>query len=212
MSERCKPKHFIAFTGLIGVGKSTLTDALGAAMGLPVWHEEVEGNPYLALFYADMRAHAFPLQVHLLTQRFAQQQRIVWSTEGGVQDRSIYEDQVFARMLCRAGLMSELNLSTYLALFETMEHFMQRPSLLVYLDVSPADALARIKARGRPMETGITLEYLTQLRDAYEAFIVDISRTVPVLRIDYTRFHSPQAIVDGITKRCAESNVRDAAF
>ena len=38
------------------------------------------------------------LQVYLLNKRFSQQQQIIWSGRGGVQDRTIYEDSVFARV------------------------------------------------------------------------------------------------------------------
>lgn len=36
--------------------------------------------------------------MYLLNQRFRQHQQIIW-TGGGVQDRTIYEDTVFAKML-----------------------------------------------------------------------------------------------------------------
>ena len=47
------------------------------------------------------------MQVYLLNRRFQQQQQIIWQGAGGVQDRTIYEDSVFARMLRNAGLMEE---------------------------------------------------------------------------------------------------------
>lgn len=43
--------------------------------------------------------------MYLLNRRFQQQQQIIWGGSGGVQDRTIYEDSVFARMLRNAGLM-----------------------------------------------------------------------------------------------------------
>ena len=65
---------YIAISGLIGAGKSTLCTALGQEMGLPTYFEEVADNPYLADFYADQKKYSFQLQVHLLNARFAQQQ------------------------------------------------------------------------------------------------------------------------------------------
>ena len=69
-------------------------------------------NEYLEDFYKDQKTYAFPLQVYLLNKRFKQQQQIIWSGKGGVQDRTIYEDSVFARMLKDSGMMSERDYRT----------------------------------------------------------------------------------------------------
>ena len=89
---------FIGISGLIGAGKSTLAAALGEEMGLPVYYEPVADNEYLEDFYKDMKKHGFALQVWLLNKRFEQQQKIIWSGQGGVQDRTIYEDTIFAKV------------------------------------------------------------------------------------------------------------------
>lgn len=98
------------------------------------------------------------MQVYLLNARFKQQQQIVWSGRGGVQDRTIYEDSVFARMLVDSGLMEERDYGTYISLFNHMSNFMRKPNIIVHLDVSPEESLRRIAMRSRDCETGITLE------------------------------------------------------
>lgn len=70
-------------------------------------------NEYLEDFYGDIKKYSFPMQVYLLNRRFQQQQQIVWQGHGGVQDRTIYEDSVFARMLRNSGLMDERDYQTY---------------------------------------------------------------------------------------------------
>ena len=67
-------------------------------------------------FYKDMAKYSFNLQIFLLNKRFKQQQQIVWAGTGGVQDRTIYEDAVFARMLRDSGLMTgrDFNCCTFL--------------------------------------------------------------------------------------------------
>lgn len=158
----------------------------------------MEENPYLELFYQDMSKYAFQLQVHLLTARFSQQQRIVWSERGAVQDRSIYEDAVFAQMLEQAGHISALDAATYRKLFGQMSRFMSRPTALVYLDLSPEESLERIRLRARGCEVGITLEYLTALHGHYEDFIREISISVPVIRVKYDRFYSSDKVADAV--------------
>ena len=192
------PGTFISIAGLIGAGKSTLCDKLSELLGLPAHHEAVEENPYLALFYGDKKQYGFALQVHLLTQRFSQQQAIVWSEAGAVQDRSIYEDAVFARMLNESGDMSDLDYATYTRLFSQMSRFMSRPTALVYLDLSPEESLERIRLRARAVEVGITLEYLQALHHHYDVFLREISRTVPVIRVKYDRFYKVEDVARAI--------------
>lgn len=181
-------ERFIGIAGMIGAGKSTLADALGAHLDLPVYYEPVQDNEYLADFYRDTKTYAFATQIYLLNRRFQQHQEIIWRGGGGVQDRTIYEDAVFARMLVELGLMEERDYRTYLSLFKHMSNFMCRPHLIVYLDVSPERSMERIKARSRDVESGISLEYLTALYAEYDRFIADISRTIPVIRVDWDRF------------------------
>jgi hypothetical protein len=70
--------------------------------------------------------------------------------------------------------MEQRDLNTYLAIFDSLSKFMQKPDVIVHLDVQPAESLRRIQARDRDCEKGITLEYLTALRDAYEEFLTDL--------------------------------------
>src|SRR3989338_8936751 len=132
---------FIGIAGIIGAGKSTLARSLAQTMGLPVYYEPVNDHEYLADFYTDMKKYSFSMQVYLLNRRFQQHQQIIWQGRGGVQDRTIYEDSVFARMLCDAGLMDERDHRTYVSLFSHMSNFMRKPNLIVYLDVRPEMSL-----------------------------------------------------------------------
>lgn len=192
---------FIGISGLIGAGKSTLATALAKQLKLPVYYEPVEDNIYLADFYADMAAQAFPMQVYLLNKRFAQQQQIIWHGKGGVQDRTIYEDSIFAKMLRDSGLMKARDYDTYRDLFAHMSNFMKKPNIIVHLDVSPEESFRRITMRNRGCESGITLEYLQNLHNAYEAFISEISRIIPVIKVDYERFRTVEEMATAIADK-----------
>lgn len=196
-----KKKCFISIAGIIGAGKSTLATALGTAIGLPVFYEPIADNEYLDDFYKDMKAYAFPLQIHLLNRRFRQQQEIVWSDAGAIQDRSIYEDAVFARMLADDGLMDERDYETYYSLFTTMSRFMQRPDVVIYLDVSPEESFRRIELRQRACESGMTLDYLIKLHAAYEVFIRETAKSMHVIRIDYSKYRDADEMVAEIARQ-----------
>lgn len=179
---------FIGIAGMIGAGKSTLATALGAHLKLPVYYEPVQDNEYLADFYRETARYAFATQIYLLNRRFQQHQEIIWRGGGGVQDRTIYEDAVFARTLVTLGLMEDRDYRNYVSLFKHMSNFMCRPNVIVYLDVRPERSLQRIRMRKREVETGLTLEYLEALYAEYEIFLRDISRSVPVIRVDWDQF------------------------
>ena len=163
-----------------------------------MYYEPVIDNIYLEDFYTDMKRYSFPLQVYLLNARFKQQQQIIWSGRGGVQDRTIYEDSVFARMLRNSGLMEERDFQTYQSLFNHMSNFMKKPNIIVHLDVSPEESLRRIKLRKRDCETSISIEYLRALHAAYEDFLNDISRIIPVIKVDYSQFRTAEAMAEKV--------------
>jgi len=191
---------FIGIAGMIGAGKSTLATALGKHLDIDVYYEPVEDNEYLADFYADTEKYAFQTQIYLLNRRFQQHQEIIWKGRSAVQDRTIYEDSIFAKMLVEVGMMDERDYRTYQQLFKHMSNFMCRPNLIVYLDVKPDESQRRIAMRGRGVESNISLEYLTALYKEYEAFITDISRVIPVIRVDYERFHTAEEMAQVIQK------------
>ena len=179
---------FIGIAGMIGAGKSTLATALGEHLDIDVYYEPVADNEYLEDFYRDTRRYSFAMQIYLLNRRFQQHQEIIWRGRSAVQDRTIYEDSIFAKMLAESGLMDERDYRTYSELFRHMSNFMCKPNVIVYLDVSPELSQERIRRRGRAVENGVSLEYLSALHRGYEAFIADISRVIPVIRVDYDRF------------------------
>lgn len=187
-------KFFIGICGPIASGKTTLALELGKIMNLPVFLEGVDKNPYLGKFYEELKKksipnpYAFPLQIHLLNKRFEQQQRLIWSKKGGIQDRSIYEDGIFARMLMDGKEMNEKDYKTYIDLFNNMTSFMKDPHLIVYLNVSPEDCEKRLKKRDRDIEKHVPLSYLKKLCKRYKTFVKDISKKIPVLEIEYNEF------------------------
>jgi len=193
-------KAFIGIAGLIGAGKTTLATSLGAHLSLPVHLEPVIDNEYLADFYRDTARYAFAMQIYLLNRRFQQHQEIIWRGTGGVQDRTIYEDAIFAKTLRDLGQLDERDYQTYVSLFRNMSNFMCRPNLIVYLDVKPAKSLERVHTRNRGVESGLTLAYLERLYGNYEEFIGEISRTIPVLRVEWSEFWETEKLADAISR------------
>ena len=171
--------NFIGISGLIGAGKTTLAKALGKVLNLPVYYEPIIENEYLEDFYRDMKRYSFSFQIYLLNCRFRQHQQVLWNGTGGIQDRTLYEDSIFAKVLYEDGNMEEREYKTYLNLFKSMSNFMKKNTLIIHLDCKPEESLERIKRRARGCETGITLDYLQKLYKGYEEFIKQISKVIP---------------------------------
>lgn len=191
---------FIGIAGMIGAGKSTLAAALAEHLGIDVHYEPVADNEYLSDFYTDIKKYSFAMQVYLLNRRFQQHQEIIWRGRSAVQDRTIYEDSIFARMLAGTGMMDERDYRTYVQLFKHMSNFMCKPSVIVYLDVSPESSMERIKMRNRGVESNISIDYLRALHEAYKEFVDNISKTIPVISVDYERFATAEEMAEVIKR------------
>lgn len=176
----------ITIAGTVGVGKSTMTNALASSLNFRTSFEKVDTNPYLDHFYSDFERWSFHLQIYFLAERFKEQKRIFEYGGGFIQDRSIYEDTgIFAKMHYEKGTMTEVDYETYTNLFEAMvmTPYFPHPDLLIYLEGSLEVILERIKKRGRPMEQQTPISYWEEMHARYEAWINHFN-TCPVMRLN----------------------------
>jgi deoxyadenosine/deoxycytidine kinase len=176
-------KKFVAVAGNIGVGKSTLVSQLSKRLNWEPFYEPESENPYLADFYQDMQAWAFPSQIFFLSRRLRDQRQLINHPTSVIQDRTVYEDaEIFARNLFLQGQMTERDYQTYCELYHVLCEFVPPPDLVVYLRASLATLSKRITNRGRDYESLITEEYLGRLNTLYDEWINNFS-LCPVLTI-----------------------------
>lgn len=196
----------IAIAGNIGSGKTTLTKMLARHYGWTPKFEEVDNNPYLADFYADMKRWAFNLQVYFLNTRFAGILDIKKSGKTIIQDRTIYEDAwIFASNLHAMDLMTTRDYNAYINLFELMMSLVEPPDLLIYLRASVPTLVSRIQKRGREYESSIRLDYLQGLNDRYEDWTSKYKGKILVVEVDNLQFEENpddfSAVIDKIDAR-----------
>lgn len=198
----------ITIAGTVGVGKSTMTEALATALNFETSFEQVDGNPYLDRFYDDFKKWSFHLQIYFLAERFKEQKRMFEMGGGFIQDRSIYEDTgIFAKMHMEKGTMDPVDYKTYTELFEAMvmTPYFPHPNLLIYLDGSIDDVIKRIDKRGRPMEQQTPVTYWEEMHERYANWIETFD-ACPVLRLninEYDLIENPTEI-ESIVKQIGE--------
>ncbi|MBR6250858.1 MAG: deoxynucleoside kinase [Bacteroidales bacterium] len=176
---------YIGIAGNIGSGKTSLTKILCDRYGWEVYYENESDNPYLSDFYNDMSRWSFNMQILFFVRRFRALQKLLWSNITVVQDRTIYEDAyIFADNLFHMGLMQKRDYETYRELFRTMENFIRRPDLLIYLRASVPTLLQQIKKRNREYEQNISPEYLQYLNERYENWIAKYKGDHLIIDVD----------------------------
>lgn len=127
------------------------------------------------------------------------------SRQGGVvQDRTIYEDTLFARMHYDDGVMDDRDYDTYISLFQDMQNFLKYPDVIVYLRVPPELAAERINSRGRPMERDIPIDYLKGLEAKYEAFAEEMTRYTVVVPIDWSDYRPTAEVAEMVQEAVAD--------
>jgi len=199
-------RKYIAIAGNMGSGKSSLVDFLCKHFGLKPFFEPNDINPFLSLFYKDMKRWAFHSQMHFLTHKFRIHRELDGYSETVVQDRSIYEDaEIFAFNLYRQGCMSKEEYRTYRDLYESMVEAINPPDLLIYLHCPMRTLKKRIAGRGRAIEKNVPDEYLRRLERYYKRWLAKYERS-PILelsteRMDYLEnFIHRQDLMETISK------------
>lgn len=174
---------YLALSGNIGSGKSTLTRMLAERYGLRPVYEPYAENPYLEDFYRDMRRYSFHSQVYFLSRRLEQHLNLVTGARYVIQDRTIFEDaNIFARNLFESGQMEARDWATYLGLYQGILPALRVPDLLIHIDASVPTLKKRIALRGRTYEKAIPDTYLAGLNQLYDAWIQKFD-ACPVMRV-----------------------------
>jgi deoxyadenosine/deoxycytidine kinase len=191
--------------GLIGAGKSTLSQKLAGLLEFRAFHEPVEAD-YLGKFYQDPRRYAFEFQLRQLSRRqlihrlAESEAAAAIDYKGAILDRGLPGDRVFAKLHVQAGNISDEQWLTYELLFNDAISRIHPPALLVYLDTEPEVAMERVKNRNRGAEANLSLDYLKTLRKGYFDLLSEIegkehrwSDGIQTMRVPWNMDHQEAA-------------------
>lgn len=177
-------RSYVAVSGPLGVGKSSLIDLLSGTGDWTVLHEPVMDNPYLSDVYANLSDYAFRNQAFYLGQR-AELHRLASEFSGPIiQERCITEDgEVFTPALRDHGAYDDNDLETLTTIYRSLVDQVPRPDLLLYLTAPFEVTVERIKQRDRIGESDLDVDFLRRIYDRYELWATSQTR-VPLLRVD----------------------------
>ncbi|MGE5296671.1 MAG: 2-amino-4-hydroxy-6-hydroxymethyldihydropteridine diphosphokinase [Solirubrobacterales bacterium] len=174
--------RLISIAGVIGVGKTTLAKKLAEVLPATVLFEPYDTNPFLPQLYAGKKEFALDCQLYFLVHRAEQ-----LSPENLPRDRVFVTDYVFQKELIYARRCLEPDqLRLYEAIYPPFARKAATPSVVIYLEDSPANCLQRIHSRNRPYEQRMKLEFLEALDADYKRLFADW-KACPVIRIPATR-------------------------
>lgn len=163
---------YIAISGNIGSGKTTLTGLLAKHYNWEPRYEAVDYNPYLEDYYKDIPRWSFNMEVYFLKERFKDLLVVAQSGHTIIQDRSIFEGvHIFTANNFESGNLSKRDYQTYLDLFDQMMSVVSLPALMIYLRADIPYLIGNIRQRGRDYEQQMSLDYLSRLNNKYEEFI-----------------------------------------
>lgn len=177
---------YIVVEGPIGCGKTSLARLLADNFGASLVLEDSAANPFLPLFYRDMRRHALATQMFFLFQRINQlttlKQPELFESRT-VADFMLAKDPLFARLT-----LDDNEYSLYAQLYQHLKPQAPVPDLVIYLQAPVEALIGRVHRRGIPMERGISEDYLRQLSDAYTRYFYEYADS-PLLIVNSARLN-----------------------
>jgi len=179
-------QRYIVVEGPIGCGKTSLAQRLGARMGATLLLEDAQANPFLPMFYRDMRRHALPAQLFFLFQRVGQLEALRQPDlfeKPTVADFTLAKDPLFARLT-----LDDAEFQLYSRIYEHVKPQAPAPDLVVYLQASVDTLIHRVRRRGTPMESGIDEDYLRRISEAYTRYFLDYADS-PLLIVNSERLN-----------------------
>jgi 2-amino-4-hydroxy-6-hydroxymethyldihydropteridine diphosphokinase len=174
--------QLISIAGAIGVGKTTLAEALAARLRCRLLREAYDTNPFLARVYAGQKTLALDSQLHFLVSRVRQLGvgRLA-AGKAAVSDYLFDQEKIFA-----GRWLSRTQMWLYAELNACASEKVWSPVVTIFLHDTARRCLARIRARGRIYEQSITLAFIEQLQRDYEKMFEGWSKS-PLFRIDVGR-------------------------
>lgn len=186
--------------GNIGTGKSTFLTALQKSLlqttvtleAVEYWQHQSNGQSILQSFYQEPHRFAYSMETIALKMRIKEHIKQQASLLPNIVERSIYSGyHCFAHNSFEQGFLNRLEWNMYNAWFNFLTSKQCLPPVgFIYLRAQPELSYQRTVQRQRDAEKSISFDYLQQIHDKHEAFLIDKQnihpsiKDVPVLVLD----------------------------
>jgi deoxyadenosine/deoxycytidine kinase len=171
--------------GNIGSGKSTLLnniheyakkcekDILIIQEPVDSWmnFKNSEEQSIFELYYTNPKLYAFPFQMHVLNTRY----NLLNKNKGYnvLAERSIYTDKhIFTKSLFENNILDDISFNIINEWVDTLVHNIHIDGF-IYLQVQPNECYKRMQKRNRIPEKNIKFEYLTNLHNKHEEWLLN---------------------------------------
>jgi deoxyadenosine/deoxycytidine kinase len=176
---------FIAVSGNIAAGKSTLVAGLASELSLPAFQEMPDQNPWFERAAGEPAIWSFHAELHFLLEAVHGHRTLVAQQQGGVLERPPAEHvEVFGRARCDRKWLDAGEFRLLTAIWhELSAGLVGAPDILLVLHAPPRQLLARVRERHWQSERGVDQATLENLDGLYAAFVRGWKAS-PVVRID----------------------------
>ncbi len=166
---------YITIEGVIGAGKTSLTNLLCETFNAHPVYEVVEENPYLEKFYNDQEKYAFQTEMFFLTDRCNQMRDIeniyINKDLDVIADYHLSKSLIFSKKT-----LNDRDFEKFEKIYNILVEDFVTPDLIIIIR-SDLDVLKKhIKIRNRNMEDHIEDSYLKYLIEKYDSFIEILSK------------------------------------
>jgi deoxyadenosine/deoxycytidine kinase len=187
--------------GNIGAGKSTFLSLIKKYINVQVvfephtrWQKVVGQENLLEKFYNDPSRWSYTFQSYAFVTRVQEQVEAAKRSEYPIQvlERSVFSDRYcFAKNCYELGYMNALEWKLYQEWFTWLVgNYVKKPDGFIYLQTDPSVCHQRLLKRSRKEELEVSRDYLQQLHDKHESWLVkkegvaDFLQDTPVLVLD----------------------------
>lgn len=202
--------------GNIGTGKTTFLQTLQQTLpniivtleAVDYWQNASNGQSILQNFYESPQRWAYTMETLALKVRIPEHIKQQESLLPNVVERSIYSGHhCFARNSFEQGFLNQLEWNIYNSWFNfsTAKRCLP-PQGFIYLQADPKISYERTIKRNREAEETISLQYLQQIHNKHEDFLIHKKNihpsiaNVPVLVLDgsYDALHDKDKMINSI--------------